>query len=252
MNLKSHLQTLTLVTLTAVTLALPSHSALGAEAGGAQGQDEFFDFDAASKDSGTPTISDPLEKLNRATFVFNDKAYRYVMKPVAKGLRVFPEPVRTGFSNFFSNLGAPVSAISALLQGDPRNAGTELGRFVLNTTVGLLGFLDPATDAGLVQDEEDLGQTMARWGVGHGFYLVVPLYGSSSLRDFTGTLATGAINPLFQNLDTGEVIGITAASAEVSLSLDKDTYEAFYDGAIDPYVFFRSAWVQNRAGKVKQ
>jgi phospholipid-binding lipoprotein MlaA len=250
MTRKSRLHALMLATVTTLALvSLPTRSVLGAEAGK---DDEFFDFDAANKDSGTPTatIDDPLEGLNRATFAFNDKAYRYVMKPVAKGLRVLPEPVLIGFSNFFSNLGAPVSAISALLQGEGHNALTELGRFVINTTAGLAGFLDPATDVGLVQDEEDLGQTMAKWGVGHGFYLVVPFYGPSSLRDFTGTLATSAANPLYYNLDTGETIGITAASAETSLSLDKDTYEAFYDGAVDPYVFFRSAWVQNRAGKI--
>ena len=212
--------------------------------------EEFFDYD--EKEAPAVTIADPLESFNRASFAFNDGLYRIVLKPVARGLRILPEPVRTCFSNFFSNLNAPISAISALLSGEPVNAASELGRFLLNTTVGLFGFLDPATEVGLVKDDEDLGQTMASYGIGHGFYLVVPFYGSSSLRDFTGSLATNALNPVFDHLHTGEVIAVTAASTEVTISLDKDTYEAFYASAIDPYLFFRSAWVQNREGKINQ
>jgi phospholipid-binding lipoprotein MlaA len=224
--------------------------ARAAQDGKAAKDEEFFDYD--DKEAPAVTIADPLESFNRASFAFNDKLYRIVLKPVARGLRILPEPVRTSLSNFFSNLGAPISAISALLAGDPANAASELGRFLLNTTVGIFGFLDPATGVGLEKDEEDLGQTMASYGIGHGFYLVVPFYGSSSLRDFTGGLATSALNPVFRNLETGEVIGITAASTEVTISLDKDTYEAFYESALDPYLFFRSAWVQNREGKINQ
>jgi phospholipid-binding lipoprotein MlaA len=214
-------------------------------------EEEFFVFEEEGEES-TAAINDPLEGLNRATFAFNDKLYRGVMKPIARGLRVLPEPVRVSGTNFFSNLGAPVSSISALLQGDVRNSATELGRFVLNTTAGLAGFFDVATRVGLMQDEEDLGQTLGRYGVGHGFYLVIPFYGSSSLRDAIGSAGTSAINPVYENLETGEVIAINFTDAELRLSIDRDTYEALYDQALDPYAFFRSAWVQNRAGKVEQ
>lgn len=210
-------------------------------------EEEFFEFDEGET---TVTINDPLESVNRFFFVFNDKFYRYAAKPVARGLRILPVPVRQSMANFFSNLGAPISAGSALLQGDVRNAGTELGRFVLNSTAGLAGFLDPATDVGLLQDEEDLGQTLARWGVGHGPYLVVPFYGSTSLRDAFGSGATSALNPVYEELEGNEIAVVTMTQAEVLLSLDEDTYEAFYESAIDPYVFFRSAWVQNRQGKI--
>jgi phospholipid-binding lipoprotein MlaA len=212
-------------------------------------EDDFFVFD---EEEEAPSIADPLEGFNRLSFALNDKLYRGVLKPVARGLRILPAPVRNSLDNFFDNLRAPASAISALLQGDVRNAGTELGRFLLNTTAGLAGFLDPATDVGLLQDEEDLGQTFARWGAGPGFYLVVPLLGSSSLRDLPGTIATNAINPLYDNLVTGEIIGINVAAAEVTLSLDQDTYEALYASALDPYIFFRSAWAQNRAGRIAE
>ncbi len=230
-------------------LAVPA--ALWAQDAAVSEDEEFFEFDEEGS-APTATINDPLEGLNRVTFSFNDKLYRGFLKPVARGLRVLPEPVRVGGSNFFDNLGAPVSSISALLQGDVRNCATELGRFVLNTTAGIAGLFDVATRVGLAQDEEDLGQTLARYGVGHGFYLVLPFYGSSSLRDTIGTAGTTAINPVYQNLEPGEVLGITFAEAEFALSLDKDTYEGLYDNALDPYAFFRSAWLQNRAGKVAQ
>jgi phospholipid-binding lipoprotein MlaA len=214
--------------------------------------EEFFVFDEEDAGPTVPPVADPLEGLNRATFAFNDKLYRVVLKPVARGLRVLPEPVRTSGSNFFDNLGAPVSSVSALLQGDVRNCATELGRFLLNSTAGLAGLFDVATEVGLLQDEEDIGQTLGRYGVGHGFYLVLPFFGSSSLRDAIGTAGTGAINPVYDNLEMGEIIAINFTEAEIALSLDRDTYEGLYDGALDPYAFFRSAWQQNRAGRVER
>jgi phospholipid-binding lipoprotein MlaA len=231
---------------------LPLLAALIAVPAQAQAQDdeEFFEFDDEA--SAAPTIADPLESFNRASFALNDKLYRGVLKPIARGLRVLPVPVRNGLANFFTNLGAPVSVASALLQGDVHNSATELGRFVLNTTAGIGGFLDPATDMGLVQDEEDFGQTLARYGVGHGIYLVLPFYGATSARDMVGSIATNGLNPLFGELQPGEIAAINLAQAEVALSLDQDTYEAFYESALDPYVFFRSAWVQNRQGKIDQ
>jgi phospholipid-binding lipoprotein MlaA len=232
------------------TPALAQETATTTPSPQAGADEEFFEFD--DNESPAPTIADPLESLNRASFSLNDKLYRGVLKPVARGLRVIPTPVRTGVNNFFTNLGAPVSAVSALLQGEVKNAGTELGRFVLNTTIGVAGLLDPATDMGLIQDEEDFGQTLASYGVGHGLYLVIPFFGATSARDFVGNVATNGLNPFYDNREIGELMGINLASAEVALSLDNDTYEAFYDSALDPYVFFRSAWVQKRQGKVEQ
>ena len=214
-------------------------------------EEEFFVFDEDEDESAT-TIADPLERINRVTFAFNDKMYRGVLKPIARGLRVLPEPVRIAGSNFFDNLSGPVSSFSALLQGDLRNSATELGRFVLNTTAGLAGLFDVATDVGLDADEEDLGQTLGRYGVGHGFYLVVPFAGPSSLLDAVGLSTTQRINPLYDNLHSDEIIAINVVKGELALSLDRDTYESLYDQALDPYAFFRSAWVQNRAGQVEK
>ncbi|MEY4642586.1 MAG: hypothetical protein RLZZ227_2580 [Pseudomonadota bacterium] len=241
------------VTAQDIAAPAPAESQPEVDASGAEEEEEFFVFDESeTSDSASAAIADPLEGMNRAIFSFNDKAYRGVLKPIARGLRVIPEPVRVGGRNFFTNLGAPVSSVSALLQGDVRNFGTEFGRFVLNTTAGLGGFLDVATDVGLVQDEEDIGQTLGRYGVGHGFYLVLPLIGSSSLRETVGMIGTGVLNPVYDNLNADEIAAARITEAELALSLDRDTYESLYDSSLDPYTFFRSAWTQNRAGRVAQ
>lgn len=237
---------------TALLLCLlcPGASLLAQDAGSADAfeDEDFFVFDEAGEEE--EAIADPFEGFNRAMFSFNDTLYRAVLKPVARGLRVLPVPVRSSVNNFFSNLGTPISAISALLQGDLANTGTELGRFGVNTTLGILGLFDPASDMGLEQDDEDMGQTLARYGFGSGPYLVLPLLGSSSVRDGIGFGINAMLNPVNVELDTGEIIALRLVDAEVALSLDEDTYEAFYDDALDPYVFFRSAWVQNREGRI--
>lgn len=230
--------------LLAMALAWPATGLLAQE-----DDDDFFIFDEEEDDS--PSIADPFEGFNRASFALNDKLYRGVLKPVARGLRVIPEPARVSAANFFSNLGTPVSAANALLQGDLPNTGTELARFAINTTIGLLGFFDPATDLGLAREQEDLGQTFGRWGLGHGFYLVVPFFGATSLRDGLGSLGDTAINPFYDDLVAGEIMAARLTEAEVALSLDQDTYEALFESALDPYIFFRSAYVQNRAGRVE-
>lgn len=233
--------------LLGLSLALANTAVLAQEE-----DDDFFVFDEEEND--TPTIADPLESINRVTFAFNDKMYRVVMKPIARGLRVLPEPVRNSGSNFFNNLGTPVSAINALLQLDLPNAGTEVSRFLLNSTFGILGLFDPATHMGIIRDNEDLGQTLGRYGMGQGFYVVLPFIGASSLRDGLGLFGDAAINPVYDQLgmSTTEIIGARALEAEIKLSLDQDTYEAFYDSALDPYIFFRSAYTQNRAGRVDE
>src|SRR5690606_23750490 len=165
--------------------AVLSLSLLAGAAVAQESEDDFFVFDPEEEEAApAPSIADPLEGFNRAMFTVNDKLYRGVLKPVAVVYRKVPRPVRVSVSNVLDNLGTPVSALNALLQFDLRNAGTELSRFAINTTFGILGLFDPATEAGLVADNEDLGQTLGRWGIGHGVYLVIPGRGPSSLRDF--------------------------------------------------------------------
>ncbi len=218
------------------------------------------DFDAAFGDeftasSATPEklISDPLQPFNRGVFWFNDKLYFYVFKPVVKGYRlVMPRPARVSVDNFFSNLATPIRAGNALLQFKFRAFGTEIYRFVINSTFGLVGLFDPAGSvAGVKKSVEDFGQTLGYYGVGHGFYLVLPIVGPSSLRDATGVFADSFADPLrYADLETIEFLGVKFLDAENRLSLDRDTYEGIVHDSIDPYLFIRAAYAQRRLAQV--
>lgn len=197
-------------------------------------------------------IADPLEPLNRGMFWVNDKLYVYLLKPVAKGLRVIPEPARVSASNFFSNLGTPARAANNLLQLKLTNTAGELARFLVNSTFGLAGLFDPATMWGLEKKDEDLGQTFGHYGLGQGFYLVLPVLGPTSLRDGVGRIGDYFVSPLPAALKSEELVGLRALDAENALSLDKETYEGIRENELDPYLFVRDAYTQIRAGEVRK
>jgi len=197
-------------------------------------------------------IADPLEPLNRGMFWVNDKLYVYLLKPVAKGLRVIPEPARVSVSNFFSNLGTPARAANNLLQLKFTNTASELARFLTNSTFGLAGLFDPAAKWGLEKKDEDLGQTFGHYGIGQGFYLVLPVLGPTSLRDGIGRIGDHFVDPLPPALKTEELAALRALDAENEISLDKDTYEGIRENELDPYLFVRDAYTQMRAGKVRK
>ncbi len=217
-------------------------------------EDDQFDADF-DDDFDTPKqaykllIADPFEGFNRSVFWFNDKLYFYLLKPVAKSFRlVAPRPARVSINNFLSNLATPARAANSLLQLNFYNFGTELYRFIVNSTVGLGGLFDPAVAiTGLKRKNEDFGQTLGYYGAGHGFYLVLPVLGPSSLRDGSGMLVDGFLDPLFYaDLRTGEYLAIHAFKMTNWLSLDRDTYEGIIRDAIDPYLFIRAAYAQRR------
>jgi len=204
-------------------------------------------------------ISDPLEPLNRGIFWVNDKLYFFLLKPIAKGFRVVPEPVRTPIANFFRNLATPIRFVNSLLQGKGVDAGNELGRFLANTTIGIGGLFDPAkTMTGIGPKDEDFGQTLGYYGVGQGFYLVLPLLGPSSLRDGIGRVGDLFADPLFYLSRVGVddattvAVGAKALELEVGLSLDKDTYESIKRESLDPYLTVRDAYAQRRDARVKE
>ena len=141
-------------------------------------------------------IYDPLESFNRAIFKFNNVADRIVLEPVAKGYRKLPSPVQSGISNFLSNLRTPLVIANLLLQGQGKNAAESTGRFVVNTTAGVLGIVDVAEKIGLEEKEEDFGQTLATWGVGDGFYIVLPIFGPSNIRDTAVMVMTYVTDPI--------------------------------------------------------
>lgn len=215
--------------------------------------DDFADDFSDDKEVRRVLIADPLEGLNRGTFWVNDKLYFYLFKPIAKGYRfIVPRPVRVSVDNFFSNLTTPVRATNALLQTNFYDCGTEIYRLIVNTTIGIGGLFDPAASvAGVKRKSEDFGQTLGYYGVGHGFYLVLPIIGPSSFRDGGSILVDTFFDPLrYLTLGTAEYLAIHAGKMTNRLSLDRDTYEGIIRDSIDPYLFIRAAYAQRRLAQV--
>lgn len=199
--------------------------------------------------------ADPLEPLNRAVFSFNRKADQYVLKPIAKGYDyALPDAAKRGVTNFFSNLGEPVTIVNGVLQGKFVQAASDTGRFLLNSTAGFVGLMDVASDAGMPRHDEDFGQTLGYYGVGTGIYLMVPFLGPSNGRDLIGRGADYFTNPLYyvqdnnQDLET-EFYGLTALNL-INLRAQLLSADSLLDGALDPYIFVRTAYLQNRLNKV--
>lgn len=194
--------------------------------------------------------ADPLEPVNRGVYKFNRAADTYVLRPVARTYKsYFPDEIRRGFSNFLDNLFYPTTIVNDVLQLKPAQAGKDLGRFLLNTTVGLLGFLDVAAPLGLPRNDEDLGQTLGRWGVGEGWYLMLPLLGPSTNRDLLGRLGDGVTSSPTAYVDLYPSLAISGADAIDTRAklLDADK---FLDEQLDPYIFIRTTYLQNRFNKV--
>lgn len=203
-------------------------------------------------------IADPLYGFNKAVFAFNDVADQAVMRPVAKGYRAaVPQPARKGVSNFFRNLRAPVNLTNELLQGDMAGAGNVLTRTTVNTFIGVGGLVDVAAMEGMPYDQEDFGQTLGVWGVGHGPYLVLPLLGPSSARDGSGLLVDQLFDPLnwyFYNVspsNEGWKYGRLAAEGIVKREELLDVLDDLRRNSFDYYVAMRSAYVQRRASQVR-
>lgn len=211
------------------------------------------DLDALLGEDEIVEIYDPIEPFNRAMFWFNDKLYIYVLKPIAKGWRfIAPEPIRVSISDFYYNIKAPVRIVNAALQGRGKDAYDETGRFLINSTVGILGFHDVGKDHyDLPRQEIDFGTTLGHWGSGPGFYLVIPFTGPSSARDGIGSLVDFYLDPKTYLINNDEEINtnyviIRAVDAINAVSLDKDTYEAIREQSLDPYLTVRDAYIQHR------
>ncbi len=202
-------------------------------------------------------IADPLEPWNRLIFRFNDKLYFWALKPASRGYgAVVPKKARIGIRNFFHNITMPVRFVNCLLQGKFKSSGTELLRFTINTTVGVLGFGDPAKKyAKLNPSEEDLGQTLGKYGVGNGIYVVWPFIGPSSLRDSVGLAANSFLNPISYvgyYVNWYAAAGAQADETVNDASLRIGEYESFKEDTLEPYEAFRDAYIQRRMKMVKE
>lgn len=202
------------------------------------------DAGATTADGRNPL--DPWEPFNRRVHHFNNGVDRYIATPLARGyIAIAPPPVRLGIGNFFSNLGQPVSALNALLQGHPSQAGQSLARFGVNFTFGVLGFFDPATRIGIPNRSEDFGQTLARWGWKRSRYLELPFLGPRTLRDAFGGAVEAPLSPLGQ-IEEDRVRVFLQGLQLVDLRTNLLAADSMRAGAYDDYTLTRDAWLQRR------
>lgn len=202
-------------------------------------------------------IDDPLEEMNRGVFWFNDKVDRYFLEPVAEGYDfVMPDRAQRGITNFFDNLAYPQCLLSDVVQLKFGQALDHTGRFVINSTLGLFGFIDVAKEFGLPRHDEDFGLALAYHGVPHGPYLVLPILGPSSVRDGFGRLVDGLIHPFsivsYTDADAklkdvllygGRAVELVQTRANLV-----DAIDASRSSSVDEYLFVQGAWVQYRRG----
>ena len=205
-------------------------------------------------------VNDCFEKVNRGIFAFNQALDKTIFEPVAKGYRYIPSPIRGGASNAFTNLSNLITVPNNLLQGDIKTAGVNTARFVINTTVGILGIFDPAAALGFEKEEkEDYGQTLGRWGVGPGCYVVLPIFGPSTARDAVGTVANFVGGDPWFNVtvvnDTtyfneADYYGTRVTSGIDFRAKNIDSFDSLEKNSIDFYASIRSLYLQDRQQKI--
>lgn len=217
-------------------------------------EDDLDNWDKEEESEDIASVADPLEWFNRAMFHFNDKFYFWILKPVALGYRaVTPQKMRIGVDNFFTNLGAPIRLVNCILQGKAESAEAELAKFLYNSTIGVLGFGNPAKKhPKLNPDPEDFGQTLATYGIGDGFYIIWPILGPKTLRDSVGLVGDHFLSPP-NHVDPTELsIAMDAYDRMNATSLRIGDYEALKKAALDPYEALRNGYIQLRQSHIKK
>ena len=212
------------------------------------------------------TANECFEKFSRGTLKFNQGLDNAIFKPVAKGYRALPAPIRTGTSNFVSNLRSLLTLSNNFLQGDLKGAGNTAGRFAINTTVGILGVFDPASKMGFKKrSREDFGQTLGVWGADTGCYFVLPVLGPTTARDALGLVGNVFIDPVYQlthNSETDIIVGndnlsehnyyyYKGTDAVDFRSKNIESIESLEKNSIDFYASVKSLYLQNRSQKIK-
>jgi len=203
-----------------------------------------------------------FEKTSRAIFKFNMALDDIILEPLAKGYNKLPSPLKTGTSNFTSNIGTLLSIPNNLLQGNFKQLGHSAGSFVINSTVGILGFLNPAEKIGLKPQKEDVGQTLGSYGIGPGCYFVLPILGPTTVRDSVGLLADTFIDPFAHvTLREKELFGASGNSFDyfsvkgttaIDFRADNDrNFESLQKNSIDLYSSLKSIYLQDRENKIK-
>ncbi len=200
-----------------------------------------------------PAERDPLEGGNRAVFGFNEGVYQYVLDPLAQFYEaVVPAPVRTSVRKFFSNLHEPVTFTNEVLQGAAADAGTTLGRFVVNSTIGIGGLFDPATPMGLERRITDFGETLAYYGTPAGPYLVLPLLGPATARDTIGEGVDLLLRPDTWLLGAAPIFVVNAGDGFSAYEMERSRLEALRETSIDFYSAMRAAYLMDRDAQIDE
>jgi phospholipid-binding lipoprotein MlaA len=215
----------------------------------------FLNGCASSPDTTGKLENDPFESINREIYAFNNGADKYVIGPIAHAYRdVVPNPVRDSIRNFLLNLKTPLSAINATLQGDFTRGISAVGRFTINSTAGVLGLFDVANYIGLKPVDEDVGQTLGKWGIEPGPYLMLPFLGPTSTRDLAGKVGDWLIDPLGLYLireDYESFLLATKITKALDTRVELDgVIEGTRESSLDPYAIMRTMYLQRRAKQI--
>ena len=224
------------------------------------------DSEQLSKGNSPTSAEECFEGVSRAMFKFNHALDKAIFKPVAKGYRALPVPIRKGTGNAVDNLRSLLTLSNHVLQGDFREAGTTAGRFAINTTVGILGIFDPASKLGLTElDKEDFGQTLGRWGVDSGCYFVLPILGPTTTRDAVGLVGNVFLDPVYQITHNTEIRNGVVGNGNYSehnyfyyrgtgavdfRAKNIESFDSLEENSIDLYASLKSLYLQNRVKKI--
>ena len=208
----------------------------------------------------TRQVKDCFEKLNRGTFALNQGLDKAILKPVAKAYRALPSPIRTGTSNVLVNISSLITIPNNILQGELKTAGVNTGRFIINTTVGILGIFNVAKKMGFSEyEKEDYGQTLGVWGVGAGCYVVLPILGPSTIRDTAGSFINVMGGDPYYNmsthgnneyLDRSDYMLTKTLTAVDFRSKSIDSFENLEKNSMDFYASVKSLYLQDRQRKI--
>ena len=212
--------------------------------------------------SSTKATEECFENTSRAVFKFNMAFDDIILEPIAKGYNKLPNPIKRGTSNFTSNIGTLMSIPNNFMQGNFKQLGHSVGSFVVNSSVGLLGFLNPAEKIGLKPHKEDVGQTLGLYGFGSGCYFVLPIFGPTTVRDSIGMLADTFVDPFaYVTVREHEIFNVSGSSIDyfatkgttgVDFRADNDlNFESLEKNSIDLYSSFKSIYLQDRENKIK-
>ncbi|MEM9158509.1 MAG: VacJ family lipoprotein [Verrucomicrobiota bacterium] len=246
---------------TRISLASLALAASLAFTGGlaADEEEEFLDANSLFEDEAKDlSIVDPLRPINKAIFNFNDFVYLKALKPVSKGYQaIMPDQAEKSVGNFFNNLKYPSRLVGNLMLVKLKQATQETGKFLVDTTIGIGGLLKPSKDIdGLNPPKEDIGQGLASWGLGHGFYVVLPFSGPTSLRDGIGNFGDSYVEPIPEPWSQVDESAVRLGLQGLEIINDSPTlleaYEALKESAIDPYEAMKDAYLQRRNAQTDQ